>query len=103
METNFEEKKNFILTVIPQITREPITPDELELAIAKLYYWQYPNRETPPNFSSDLYNLIKKADGTNRAKLCKVFPAEFVAMHLWENSGDYGNDLFRTFGLMNEK
>lgn len=74
--------------------------DRLKFAIKELYFWQYNNGGT--NFHAMLYTLIQKADLENKRRLALGFPEEVEALEMWEQAGDYGNDLFREYGLMND-
>lgn len=57
----------------------------LKAAIRELYYWQYSKLN---NFHSMLYDLIAKADNSNRAALRRGFPSEVLAYEYWYNSSD---------------
>ena len=75
-----------------------MTDKNLKIAIERLYNWQYQAHST--SFTSLLYTMFQKADKDNRARLTIAFPDEAHALNLWNSAGDYGNDLFREFGLM---
>ena len=76
--------------------------EELKRAVKELYFWQM-NRERATNFHAQLYDLFGKADVNNKHRLSMGFPHEFTAIQMWNEAGDYGNDLFREFGLMEAK
>jgi hypothetical protein len=44
--------------------------------------------------------LFKKADPTNKRKLATAYPEMAKALQMWEEAGDYGNDLFRRYNLI---
>jgi len=71
---------------------------EYKEAVFWLFNWQK-NREST-SFYSNLFTLMKKADYVNRFKLDQAFPVESLVLHDWEKAGNYGDDLFREFGLM---
>ena len=94
---NLEELKPESVGAIK--VEQTITETELGKAVKELYYWQ-DNKGEGTNFHSLLYTLFQKADSENRIKLGVGFPNEHYALHLWNEAGDYGNDLFREYGLM---
>lgn len=54
--------------------------DKLQEAAKDIWIWQsYYNN----SFSSELYNLIAKADGQNKAKLARGFPVEVYSYLEW--------------------
>lgn len=69
----------------------------LKEAVTELYFWQY---SRTGSFHNYLYDLLQKADESNKQKLAEGFPTEREALQMWEEAGDYGNDLFRVYGLM---
>lgn len=72
--------------------------DLLKIAIGRCMYWTMGS--CPTSFHSLLFTLINKTDYQNREKLKVVFPYECEALELWQNSDDFGRDLFRAWGLM---
>ena len=71
-------------------------PDDWQRAKWELYRWQ--NCRTASNFTVLLYDLISKADLTNRLKLHAGFPLEVECFHAWEQAdtaGEFFNDLMR--------
>ena len=69
----------------------------LENAVRELYFWQYSNTGC---FHNILFDLMQKADTNNYAKLKIAFPEEAEAYYLWCKAGNYGNDLFKQYGLL---
>ncbi len=67
-------------------------------AIKELYFYKVTN--TCGSFNSALFALISKADANNLDKLFRIYPEFVMAVRLWNEAGDYGNDLFRKYGLM---
>lgn len=59
---------------------ETHTAEELRKAIQHLFYWQ---KSGADNFTAKLYELMAKADPTNRQKLFLAFPAEAKAYSMW--------------------
>jgi hypothetical protein len=70
---------------------------ELNNAVRELYYWQYDY--DPSRFSCKLFDLIAKADPMNRERIRRGFPAHVLAYDLWNESGNYGDGLFKSFGI----
>ena len=69
--------------------------NELETAVKELYFWQHDRYAT--NFHAKLYELFQKADVNNKAKLAGAYPNEAKALELWNEAGNYGNDLFEQY------
>lgn len=72
--------------------------DDLERAVQSLFFYKV--RGTAGGFMTTLWDAFAHADAKNTAKLALGFPAEAKALHLWNTAGDYGNDLFRQYGLV---
>lgn len=70
---------------------------KLEDAILEVYYWQYSKTSS---FYNQLCDLYMKADSNNKGKLTGAYPEICIALNMWMNAGDYGNDLFREHGIM---
>ena len=68
-------------------------------AVREVYFWQYSNTGC---FNQQLLNLFQKADPSNKQKLAGAFPELYDALSAWEAAGDYGNDLFREHGLLED-
>ncbi len=66
-------------------------------AVKEVYFWQYSRTNC---FNQLLLDLFGKADINNFNKLAQAFPSLASAYLHWQGSGDYGNDLFRIYGLM---
>ena len=77
-----------------------MSSSHIEAAVSRLYNWQYKRRLDTPNFSDLLFDLIRNADKDNRPKLEKAYPLEYMAMEMWKDSEEHGNELFKRFGLM---
>ena len=71
--------------------------DDLRRAVGHIYDWQYNNTGS---FFNLLCKLIQKADPQNKAKINLAFPTLFMAMTMWHEAGDNGDDLFRRYGFM---
>jgi len=65
-------------------------------AVISLYHWQHTRSNC---FSDLLFDLFKKADRSNKAKLAAAFPYHAAALDAWDNAGDGGNDLFRRHNI----
>ena len=75
-----------------------MTEKNFKIALERLYEWQYHAHSS--SFTSLLFTLFQKSDQSNRAKLNIAFPDEAHVLELWNSAGDYGNDLFREYGLI---
>lgn len=75
--------------------------DSLYEPIAQLYQWKY--QYDPSNFVCQLYDLFKKADRQNFARLANGFPLHARALQLWEQAGNFGNDLFELYEIYDYK
>lgn len=71
--------------------------EALRKAIRELYFYR---NGTASGFNEQLFDLIKKADLNNKEKIRKGFPSEVAAIDLWNISGNYGDDLFKEYGLL---
>ena len=60
---------------------------KLEVAIEKLYQWQYGIRD-PNDFIFQLFTLLQMANSQEFAKLASSYPAETEAYKLWNQSSD---------------
>ncbi len=67
--------------------------------VEKLYFWQHNRTEC---FSDHLFDLFKKADHVNVRRLASAFPGHYAALMAWEEAGNYGEDLFKKYGLVPE-
>jgi hypothetical protein len=65
-------------------------------AIRELYFYK---QGTAGGFQTALFDLFFRADEENKKRLAFGFPGHYLALQMWEASGDYGNDLFRKHGL----
>lgn len=70
--------------------------DEHVLAVNRLHFWQYGNHAT--NFTSQLFDLMMKADGHNQIRLAIAFPLEFTVWREWYTS-ENPDDFFKKYGL----
>lgn len=68
-------------------------------AVTHLWDW----RHGGDSFYCVLYYMFQKADPQNYKKLSKAYPFHSAALILWNKSGDGGDDLFRSIGLIQEK
>jgi len=71
--------------------------DDLKRAVGHIYDWQYNNTGS---FFNLLCTLIQKADPQNKEKISQSFPLLVMAMVMWDDAGDFGNELFRRYGFM---
>jgi len=72
--------------------------EDLKKAVTELYF--YEKTRTAGGFMTQLFQLIQKADSDNKARIRMGFPNEVEAMELWNNAENYGDDLFKEYGLM---
>lgn len=63
-----------------------IKKKSLESAVRELKHWQ--DNPSASNFTSQLYNIMCKADSDNKKKILKGFPARMVAYLLWLDAPD---------------
>lgn len=57
--------------------------ERFHYACQELFFWQYSNGGS--NFSALLYDLIAKADSSNREKILRGFPEFCLAFSLWKS------------------
>ena len=69
----------------------------LEDAVRELYVWQRLGADAT-NFTARLYELIAKADPTNKEALRKGFPIEVTAYEAWQYSVDEA-EFFASYGF----
>jgi hypothetical protein len=69
--------------------------DSVERCVEHLFHWQHSNSDS---FSAKLFELIMKADSTNRNRLALAFPHHFAAWHAWWLSDD-SDRYFAKWGL----
>lgn len=68
---------------------------ELLQAARQLHHWQY---RQGTNFSSMLYELIAKADASNKAKIAKGFYNEVAVFMMWQSCAR-PEEFFKLFGI----
>jgi hypothetical protein len=64
--------------------------------ILQLWAWQYSRTGC---FSNQLFDLIQKADPSNKERLRRGFPEHVQAFDEWCAAGNYGDDLFDRYGI----
>jgi hypothetical protein len=64
-----------------------------EFWIEQIYLWQY-NTERMETFYYHLILAYKSADFHNRIMIGTAYPSLHKAMSMWNEAGNYGDDLF---------
>jgi hypothetical protein len=68
-------------------------------AVFEVWCWQYSRTGC---FNNMLFDLIQKADPGNKLRLARAFPLEMAAYQAWCEAGNYGEDLFKEWGIRDE-